>query len=171
MALTWCSPLDGPITGLAVWAGGPMTGPALYSVFKRKCLERVIAILQLCIESLSQLSLINPFLQVLKSISQQPKNFLVRKVLEESTRIHQSVWNPGVQTKPEVHQLLIATSIPAGVQQISSRYPVDAVDHNEVEQYGTGFAGEYVGNRMVPNSDRLEKSTSELFWNGIVYVL
>ena len=30
MALKWCSPLDGPITGLALWAGGPMTRPALY---------------------------------------------------------------------------------------------------------------------------------------------
>ena len=30
MALTWCSPLDGPITKLARKAGGPITGPALY---------------------------------------------------------------------------------------------------------------------------------------------
>ena len=28
-----------------------------------------------------------------------------------------------------------------------------------------------VGNRMVPNSDRLGISTSELYWEGIVYVL
>jgi hypothetical protein len=34
MALTWCIPLDGPITGLALWAGGSMTGPTLYRIFE-----------------------------------------------------------------------------------------------------------------------------------------
>ena len=162
----------------------PQFSSKQYSVFKRKCLERVISILQLRNESSSQLSLINPFTQVLKSVSQQLKNSLVKKVSEENARIHQSVWDPGGQTKPEVHQLLIGTatngwkislikspSVPADVQQVSSRYPADAVDHNEVEPYGTGSAGEYVGNRMVPNSDRLGISTSELYWEGIVYVL
>ena len=180
--------IDDEITPKFRTPSGTTTKPQFsskqYSVFKRKCLERVISTLQLRNESSSQLSLINPFTQVLKSVSQQLKNSLVKRVSEENARIHQSVWDSGGQTKPEVHQLLIGTatngwkislikspSVPANVQQVSSRYPADAVDHNEVEPYGTGSAWEYVGNRMVPNSDRLGISTSELYWEGIVYVL
>ena len=163
--------IDDEITPKFRTPSGTTTKPQFsskqYSVFKRKCLERVISTLQLRNESSSQLSLINPFTQVLKSVSQQLKNSVVKMVSEENTRIYQLVWDPDGQTKPEVNQLLIGTvtngwkfslmkgsSIPAGVQQVSSRYPVDAVDHNEVEPYGTGSAGECVGNRMVPNYDR-----------------
>ncbi len=61
----------------------PQASSKQYSVFKRKCLERVISTLQLRIESSSQLSLINPFTQVLKSVSQQLKNSL-KKVSEKT---------------------------------------------------------------------------------------
>ena len=139
-----------------------------HTALKRKFPERVTSILQLYYESSregrgfeSQLSLVKSFIQVLKYFSHQLKNSLEKKVLEESARIQQSVWDPGGQNKLGVHQLLLGTTtdgwriLPfkiSPIQPVSSRCPIDVVDQ-KVEPYGTGSAGEYVGNIWSPKSD------------------
>ena len=81
-----------------------------HTALKRKLPERVTSILQLHYESSregrgfkSQLSLVKTFVQVLQYFSHQHKNSLVKKVLEENARNHQSVWDPGGQNKLGVH--------------------------------------------------------------------
>ena len=132
-----------------------------HTALKRKFPERVTSILQLYYESSregrgfeSQLSLVKSFIQVLQYFSHQLKNSLEKKVLEENARIQQSVWDPGGQNKLGVHQLLLGTATDgwrislfkiSPIQPVSSRCPIEVVDQ-KVEPYGTGSAGEYVGN-------------------------
>ena len=99
-------------------------------------------------------------------------------VLEENARIQQSVWDPDGQSKLGVHQLLLGTATDGWrilpfkislIQPVSSICPIAVVDQ-KVEPYGTGSAGEYVGNIWSPNSDRLRTNTSELYICLIVYI-
>jgi hypothetical protein len=136
---------------------GTTTNPRVlskqYFVLKRKCLERVNSILQLYNKSSKEekdLSLVKSFIQVLTYFSQPLKNSLVKKVTGEYARIHQLVWDPGGLSKLRVHQLLLGAttkgwriSIIKSLQ--SSQCPAEGVDQ-KIEPYGTGSAGEYVGN-------------------------